>query len=209
MGLYCSCARRLSSMSETEPMRGFRWYRLSSLGANERRAWSVFGVMCAEYPRPVRPWERPRRRAFLSWRGRGAVVPNIPSKPCVSRFPRYPAGMSDTPRDVRDLGEVVVVPLSSIKPHPRNPRRIPERAVEAVALSLQRFGWQQPLVVDGDMVLVAGHTRVKAAQSLGLTKVPVIVARDLTPDEIDAFRIADNRTHDFTSWDFPELVSQL
>jgi hypothetical protein len=117
--------------------------------------------------------------------------------------------MSDTPRDVRDLGEVVVVPLSSIKPHPRNPRHIPERAVEAVALSLQRFGWQQPLVVDGDMVLVAGHTRVKAAQSLGLTKVPVIVARDLTPDEIDAFRIADNRTHDFTSWDFPELVSQL
>ena len=101
------------------------------------------------------------------------------------------------------------MPLSSIKPHPRNPRRIPERAVEVVALSLQRFGWQQPLVVDADMVLVAGHTRVKAAQSLGLTQAPVVVARDLTPEEIDAFRIADNRTHDFTSWDFPELVSQL
>jgi hypothetical protein len=113
------------------------------------------------------------------------------------------------PRDVRDLGQVVALPISEIKPHPTNPRRIPEKAVELVAKSLTRFGWQQPVVVDKDLVLVAGHTRLQAAKSLGLKQVPTIIAKDLSPEEADAFRIVDNRTHDFTSWDFPELVGQL
>jgi hypothetical protein len=90
-----------------------------------------------------------------------------------------------------------------------NPRKIPERAVEIVAHSLRRFGWKQPLVIDRDGNLIAGHTRHRAARTLGLTKVPVIVADDLTPAEVDAYRIADNRTHDFTTWDFPELTQQL
>lgn len=118
--------------------------------------------------------------------------------------------MTTTPREsVRTLGTVHTMPLTEIKPHPRNPRRIDQRAVDLVALSLKRFGWQQPLVVDSGNVLVVGHTRWRAAQTLGLLSAPVVVAADLSPEEIDAYRIADNRTHDFTTWDMPELVMQL
>lgn len=60
--------------------------------------------------------------------------------------------------------------------------------------SLQQYGWQEPLVVDKDNVIIAGHTRYKAAQKLGLKHVPVIVAKDLTPDQVKGFRIADNKT---------------
>lgn len=111
--------------------------------------------------------------------------------------------------NVSDLGETVRLPISKIKPAPDNPRKIPQRAVEIVGESLKRFGWQQPLVVDKDLVIIAGHTRLLAAKELGVKDVPVIVAENLTPDEVKAFRIADNRTHDFTTWDYPQLVEQL
>ena len=78
-----------------------------------------------------------------------------------------------------------------------------------MAKSLSRFGWQQPIVVDEANVILAGHTRYLAAKQLGLNEVPVVVAAGLTPEEAKAYRIADNRTGDFTSWDFPELVDQL
>ncbi|QPO17166.1 ParB-like nuclease domain protein [Gordonia phage Lilbeanie] len=110
---------------------------------------------------------------------------------------------------IPDLGEIRTVPIKTVKPAPDNPRRIPSRAIEVVAESLRTFGWQQPLVVDTDNMLIVGHTRLLAAQSLGLTEVPVVVADKLTPDEVRAYRIADNRTGDFTSWDMPELVKQL
>lgn len=115
---------------------------------------------------------------------------------------------SSTPL-VRDLGVAKVVPIDSIRPAEKNPRKIPQRAVEIVGESLKRFGWQQPLVVDSKGILVVGHTRHQAAKALGLTKVPVVVADGLTEREIEAYRIADNRTHDFTTWDLPELVEQL
>jgi hypothetical protein len=111
--------------------------------------------------------------------------------------------------DVTPLGQIKVVPIGSVRPAPTNPRRIPERAVEVVAESLRTFGWQQPLVVDASGEIIAGHTRRLAALSLGLTKVPVIRAEGLTPEQVRAFRIADNRTGDFTSWDFPELAREL
>lgn len=111
--------------------------------------------------------------------------------------------------EVASLGQVKSVPVKAIQPAERNPRKIPPAAVRILAKSLERFGWQQPLVVDKDNVLVAGHTRLLAAKELGLESVPVVVAESLTPAEIDAYRIADNRTHDFTSWDFPELIAQL
>src|SRR5205823_11608904 len=82
-------------------------------------------------------------------------------------------------------------------PYSRNPRKIPAKAIEHCAESIKTFGWQQPLVVDADMVLAAGHTRHQAARSLGLKMVPVVVA-DLTADEARAYRIADNRTHDYS-----------
>jgi hypothetical protein len=99
--------------------------------------------------------------------------------------------------------------LSTVRPFPTNPRIIPDKAVDIVAESIRLFGWQQPLVVDTEMVLVAGHTRLLAARKLGLRKAPVVIAESLTQAEIDAYRIADNRTHDFTSWDYDGLKGEL
>lgn len=113
------------------------------------------------------------------------------------------------PEPVADLGAIKIVPIDSIRPAPDNPRKISEKAVEVVALSLREFGWQQPIVVDVDGVIIAGHTRLRAAQSLGASRVPVTVADRLDPKQVRAYRIGDNRSGDFTSWDFPELTKQL
>jgi ParB-like chromosome segregation protein Spo0J len=110
---------------------------------------------------------------------------------------------------VRPMPPVHVLPLADLRESAENPRRIPERAVELLALSLQRFGWKQPLVVDRDRELIVGHTRYRAARSLGLATAPVIYADDLTPEEVSAYRIADNRTHDFTTWDLTALSPLL
>jgi ParB-like nuclease domain len=112
-------------------------------------------------------------------------------------------------QEVRELPPVRAAHVDEVREHPRNPRKITDRAVEQVAHSLRRFGWKQPLVIDGDGYLAVGHTRLRAARLLGLTHVPVIDATDLTPEEVKAYRIADNRTHDFTTWDLPELTQQL
>lgn len=114
-----------------------------------------------------------------------------------------------TPKPVTDFGAVEMLPISSVTPAPDNPRKITNRAIEVVAKSLTEFGWQQPLVVDKDHVIIVGHTRYAAARSLKLKTVPVLVADHLTPEQVKAYRIADNRTGDFTTWDFPELVNQL
>lgn len=110
---------------------------------------------------------------------------------------------------VKPLGTVKVVPIGSVKPYPKNPRKIPDRAVEMVAKSLTEFGWKQPIVVDEDHVIIVGHVRHRAAVALGLKKIPVVVADDLTEAQAKAYRIADNRDSDYTSWDFPELTAQL
>lgn len=110
---------------------------------------------------------------------------------------------------IHPLGTPQTLPLKSIKPHGKNPRKITNKAVEITAKSIKRFGWQQPLIVDKNHIIIAGHTRYQAAQYLQLTSVPVIVADNLTESEADAFRIADNRTSDYTTWDFTELVDQL
>lgn len=110
---------------------------------------------------------------------------------------------------VASLGTVHLAPINRIKPSPENPRKIPASAIEIVAKSLREFGWQQPIVVDGNHVIIAGHTRHLAAKSLGLTEVPVVVADGLTDEQVRAYRIADNRTGDYSSWDFPELVGIL
>lgn len=107
------------------------------------------------------------------------------------------------------LGPVTQTPTGSIRGAGDNPRVITKAAIDMVAKSIARFGWQQPIVVDREGIIVAGHTRHLAAKQLGLSSVPVVVAEGLTPDEARAYRIADNRTGDFTSWDYPELVDQL
>ena len=98
--------------------------------------------------------------------------------------------------------------IDDIRPYERNPR-LNEKAVDAVAASLAEFGFRQPIVVDGDGVIVAGHTRWKAAKKLGLAKVPVHVATDLSEAQIRAYRIADNKTGDLADWDLEILPIEL
>jgi DNA modification methylase len=98
--------------------------------------------------------------------------------------------------------------LSDIKPYPGNPRQN-DAAVDAVAASIKEFGFRQPIVVDTEGVIVCGHTRYKAALKLGLEKVPVHVAKDLTPEQIRAYRIADNKVADLATWDYELLPIEL
>ncbi|MBU0719444.1 MAG: ParB N-terminal domain-containing protein [Planctomycetes bacterium] len=99
-------------------------------------------------------------------------------------------------------------PLAEIKPYEKNPR-LNDAAVDAVAESIRRFGFRQPIVVDADGVIVCGHTRWKAARQLGLTEVPVHVATDLTPAQIRAYRIADNKTAELAEWNLELLPIEL
>ena len=99
-------------------------------------------------------------------------------------------------------------PITEVKPYANNPRQNDD-AVEAVAESIRRFGFRQPIVVDADGVIVAGHTRFRAAQRLGLATVPVHVATDLTADEVRAYRLADNKTAELASWDTSMLSIEL
>jgi site-specific DNA-methyltransferase (adenine-specific) len=89
--------------------------------------------------------------------------------------------------------EIELRPIDSIRPYPGNPR-VNDAAIDAVVASIREFGFRQPIVVDGDHVIVVGHTRYKAALKMGLTEVPVHVAHDLTPAQAKAYRIADNQT---------------
>jgi DNA modification methylase len=98
--------------------------------------------------------------------------------------------------------------ISKIKPYENNPR-INEKAVEKVANSLREFGFQQPIVVDKDGVIIVGHTRLKAAEMLGLKEVPVLVAKDLTEAQVKAYRLADNKTAEFSEWDMDLLAFEL
>ena len=86
--------------------------------------------------------------------------------------------------------------LTELKPYEKNPRNN-TAAVEPVAESIKQFGFKVPIVIDKNGVIVAGHTRYKAAEKLGLDKVPCIVADDLSPEQIKAFRLADNKTAEF------------
>jgi DNA modification methylase len=98
--------------------------------------------------------------------------------------------------------------LDRLAPYESNPRRN-EHAVEAVADSIRRFGFRQPIVVDADGVIVVGHTRWKAAAKLGLTEVPVHVALDLPPEQARAYRIADNKLNELAEWDWDLLHHEL
>ena len=104
---------------------------------------------------------------------------------------------------------VVWRPVDVIHPCPDNPRQIPREAVTAVAESLRAFGWRQPIVIDGEGVIIAGHTRHAAALALGMDTVPTVVADDLTPAQAAAYRIIDNRTADLAAWDAGGLVQVL
>lgn len=97
--------------------------------------------------------------------------------------------------------KIEYVKLSKIKPCENNPRIIPEEAVQKVADSIRSFGFKAPIIVDKDMIIIAGHTRFKAATELELEEVPIIVVDDLTDEQVKALRIADNKTAEYSAWD--------
>lgn len=99
--------------------------------------------------------------------------------------------------------------LDSIKPYERNPRKIPQKAIDAVAESIKQFGFQSPIIIDKDNVVIAGHTRLLAAKKLGLAEVPVIQASELTPEQVKALRLVDNKAGEIAEWDMPVLDMEL
>jgi len=100
-------------------------------------------------------------------------------------------------------------PIERPIPYARNARVIPDSAVGKVAASIKEFGFKSPIIVDGEGVIIAGHTRLLAAQRLGMETVPVIVADDLTPAQVKAYRLADNRTAQESTWDMDLLSIEL
>ena len=100
------------------------------------------------------------------------------------------------------------VPIDEIIPYENNPR-INDRAVPALVESIKMVGFNVPLVLDGNNVVICGHTRLKAAEQLGLKTVPCVRADDLTEAEVKAFRLADNKTAELSQWDFNKLYGEL
>lgn len=103
---------------------------------------------------------------------------------------------------------IVYKKVADLAPYENNPRNN-EEAVDYVANSIKEFGFKVPVVVDKDNIVVAGHTRLKACEKLGITEVPCIVAEDLTEDQIKAFRIADNKVSEYATWDEEKLSKEL
>lgn len=117
--------------------------------------------------------------------------------------------MSEPTHDAPVPLTVVTWPIERVRIYDGNPRRILPAAIDKVAASLKQFGWRQPLVVDGEGVLIVGHVRLAAAKQLGQTQVPVHVADTLTPAQVRAYRIADNRTAEEVAWDDGLLTLEL
>ena len=119
--------------------------------------------------------------------------------------------MSEVTEKVRKgpgKGEIVWLDPAVLKPYPNNPRNN-KKAIVAVAESIKRFGFNVPITVDADMVVATGHTRLEAAKLLGLAKVPVIVLRDLSEEEIKAWRLVDNKTAELATWDEKKLKLEI
>lgn len=104
--------------------------------------------------------------------------------------------------------QIIEKKIDEIIPYINNPRNN-DAAVETVAASIKEFGFKQPIVIDKDGVIVAGHTRHKAAKRLGLATVPCIMADDLTEQQIKAYRLADNKVAELATWDAELLTIEL
>ncbi len=102
--------------------------------------------------------------------------------------------------------QIEYIDIEKVIPYVNNPRHNDGEAIDKVAASIKEYGFKQPLIVDKENVVICGHTRLKGAKKLGLDKVPVIKADDLTPAQIKAYRIADNKVAEYSSWD-NELLS--
>jgi DNA modification methylase len=105
--------------------------------------------------------------------------------------------------------KIEIADITSIKPYENNPRKLKDDAIEKVAMSLKEYGFRQPIVVDKDRVIVVGHTRYRASKKLGFKEVPITIADNLTPEQINAYRIADNRTAEESEWDSELLKMEI
>ena len=104
--------------------------------------------------------------------------------------------------------EIINKKLSELKPYEKNPRKN-DNAVDYVAKSIEEFGFKVPIVIDKDNVIIAGHTRYKASEKLGLNEVPCVIADDLTDEQVKAFRLADNKVSEMSEWDYDLLDIEL
>lgn len=104
--------------------------------------------------------------------------------------------------------KIIEKPIEKILEYDNNPRNN-TAAIESVAKSIKEYGFLVPIILDKDYVIVAGHTRKKAAELLGLKKVPCVMAGDLTDEQIKAFRLADNKTAEYATWDTDALREEL
>ena len=98
--------------------------------------------------------------------------------------------------------------VDDITPYDKN-ARVNDKAVDAVAKSIEEYGFKNPILIDKDGVIICGHTRLKGAKKLGYKEVPCVYADDLTPEQVKAFRIADNKTGEIADWDFDVLEEEL
>ena len=105
--------------------------------------------------------------------------------------------------------KIEIADINSITPYENNPRKLSDKAIETVAMSLKEYGFRQPIVVDKDRIIVVGHTRFRASKKLNFKEVPITIADNLTPEQINAYRIADNRTSEESDWDSELLKMEL
>ena len=105
--------------------------------------------------------------------------------------------------------KIEIADINTIKPYENNPRKLKDSAIEKVAMSLKEYGFRQPIVVDKDRIIVVGHTRYRASKKLGFKEVPITIADNLTPEQINAYRIADNRTAEESEWDNELLKMEI
>lgn len=104
--------------------------------------------------------------------------------------------------------KIVEININDLKEYENNPRKN-DNAVEPVMNSIKEFGFRIPIIIDKDNVIIAGHTRLKAAKKLKLKTVPCIIADDLNEEQIRAFRLADNKVSEKAEWDFDLLNFEL
>lgn len=104
--------------------------------------------------------------------------------------------------------EIIEKFTKELIPYANNPREN-DGAVDAVAASIKEFGFKVPIIIDKNNVIVAGHTRLKAANKLNLEKVPCVVADDLSEEKVKALRLADNKVSELAQWDLGKLEEEL
>jgi len=112
------------------------------------------------------------------------------------------------PEEIKEEMKIEYIPIGEIIPYDKNPRKN-DKAVDVLSKSIKEFGFKVPIVLDKDNIIVTGHTRLKAAMKLGMQEVPIIWADDLTPKQIKAFRIMDNKSQEHSYWDYGLLKQEL